>query len=389
MSPTTRHGERTPGTAPAAHEGVRRNAPPWFFWLGVLALSGLLATLAVGSVVPGEALPIPSLPRARPTTAPAPAGSTVLSDARGFVAITGSTPTLRRETAVGAAGALHSRGFVGAVSATGRRIAYWVGDDARDLRVLDVAAPEEETPLTSLLETERGTGAAWSSDRTGLLVSVESSGRPGTGDSVGIFSALRILDAATRVIHEVSRLNDGGRFVPVGWDRDSHLAGACIVSADGSAAAWAVVGEDAILSARVPIEPGLPVATVRASGSAVLGVVNGAVVRVWSIASYSDHRELGADPGERIAFARWRPGAGEIVVSVADRLEVWPAAGGAHRVVARGLPAATGLVVAVDGQIAVLSTDSGGSAVAVDLAGGRTAAVPMAGEQLVAAVSFR
>src|SRR5207245_11595444 len=103
----------------------------------------------------------------------------------------------------------------------------------------------------------------------------------------------------------------------------------------------------------------------------------------------SDHRELGADPGDRIAFARWRPGAGEVVVSVADRLEVWPAAGGAHRVVARGLPAATGLVVAVDGQIAVLSTDSGGSAVAVDLAGGRTAAVPMAGEQLVAAVSFR
>jgi tricorn protease-like protein len=177
--------------------------------------------------------------------------------------------------------------------------------------------------------------------------------------------------------------------VPVGWDRDARLAGACIVSADGSAAAWAVIGEDAILSARVPMEAGLAIATVQESGTFVLGVVDGAVLRVWSIASYRDHRELGAAPAERIAFARWRPGGSQIVVAVADRLEIWPSAGGDRRVVARGLPSASALLVSVDGQIAVLTTNAGRSAIAVDIDTGKTAVIPLAGEQLVATISFR
>ena len=111
--------------------------------------------------------------------------------------------------------------------------------------------------------------------------------------------------------------------------------------------------------------------------------------RVRLAPAYGDHRELGANAGERIAFARWRPGGVEIVVSVADRLELWPAQGGEHLVVARGLPAATDLLVSADGAVAVVSSDGGRSAVAVDLETSRATPVPMAGEQLVAAVSFR
>jgi hypothetical protein len=62
--------------------------------------------------------------------------------------------------------------------------------------------------------------------------------------------------------------------------------------------------------------------------------VNGSVVRVWTLASYSDHREFGAASGERITLARWKPGTDEIVVLVADRLEIWPKAGGDRRIVA-------------------------------------------------------
>ena len=177
--------------------------------------------------------------------------------------------------------------------------------------------------------------------------------------------------------------------MPIGWDRDARLAGACVVSADGSAAAWTLVGEDALLGARIAMEPGLSVATVQASGGSVLGVVNGNVVRVWSLVSYSDHRELAADPGERIAYARWRPEKAEIVVDVADRVEIWPSTGGPHRIVARGLPQASALVVSVDGRVAVVTTEAGRSAIVVDLADGRISPVPMAGEQLVAAISFR
>src|SRR5439155_1114670 len=163
----------------------------------------------------------------------------VLSDTRGFIALAGkdAPASLRRETDAAPITSLHGQGFIGAVSGTGRRVAYWVANasDTRELRVFDATAPDQDAAMLSLLQGER-----------------------------------------------------------------------------------------------------IPAATVRSSGTAVLGVMNGVVIRVWSIASYADHRELGANPGDRIAFARWRPGATDIVVSIADRLELWPAAGGDHRVVARG-----------------------------------------------------
>jgi len=110
---------------------------------------------------------------------------------------------------------------------------------------------------------------------------------------------------------------------------------------------------------------------------------------VWTLASYASHREFGAAPGERIAFARWRPGADEIVVLAADRLEVWPKAGGDRRILARGLPAASDLLVSSDGALAFVTYDGGASAIAVDLATGRAAPLPVSGSQLIAPISFR
>ena len=55
----------------------------------------------------------------------------------------------------------------------------------------------------------------------------------------------------------------------------------------------------------------------------------------------------------------------------------------------RSLAAATDLLVSTDGALAFVGFDSGRSVVAVDLATGRTSPVPMAGERLIAAVSFR
>jgi len=261
----------------------------------------------------------------------------------GVVAGAATDDQRHRETDPAPISALRGQGFIGAVSGTGRRVAYWVsGADGatRDLRVLDVTAPDQDTTLATVLDTERGAAVVWSSDRSGLVVVVESSGQAGTGEAPGPFSALRVVDTPTRSIHEISRLTDGSQYWPVAWDRVTRLVGACAYGgADAMGIAWVVVGEDALTS-RVPMETGIPAITIRASGNDVLGVLNGSVLRVWSLASYNDHREFGAAAGEHIAFARWRPGADEIVVLVADRLELWPKAGGDRRVVARGLPAA-------------------------------------------------
>lgn len=372
-----------------------RDTHPLIFWIGILLLTVLLAVLAGCSItLRGEAAPTATPPPPSPTatvaaTTPAP----LLSDSRGFIAVPrdAAPAEIRRETETAPISTLRGQGFIGSVSGTGRRVAYWVTTDGatRELRVFDVTAPDQDSTLATVLDTERGAAAIWSSDRTGLVAVVESSGRAGTGEAPEPFSALRVVDTPTRSIHEISRLTDGSQYWAVGWDRITHLVGACVYGgADHLGIAWAVIGEDA-LSSRVPMESGIPASTIVASGNDVLGVLNGSVIRVWTLASYNDHREFGAASGEHIAFARWKPGADEIVVLVADRLEIWPKAGGERRIIARGLPAASDLLVGADGALAFVTFDGGASALAVDLVTGRTAPVVMSGSRLAAPISFR
>jgi hypothetical protein len=372
-----------------------KGAHPFIFWIGILLLIVLLGALAGSSVALRAETAATATPLAvsTPTPPPSPTGP-LLSDTRGFIAVAGmETPAeLRRETDAAPISTLRGQGFIGAVSGTGRRVAYWLQAAAgatRELRVFDVAAPDQDTTLATVLETERGAALVWSSDRTGLVAVVESSGGTGGAEAPGPFSALRVVDTPTRSIHEISRLTDGSQDWPAGWDRSAHLVGACVYGgADATAIAWVVVGEDA-LSSRVPMEAGIPAITIRASGNDVLGVLNGNVVRVWTLASYNDHREFGAAAGERIAQARWRPGTDEIVVQVADRLEVWPKGGGNRRIIASGLAAASDLLVSSDGALAFVTFERSESANAIDLATGRTAPLPTSGAHLVAPISFR
>ena len=370
-----------------------RDAQALIFWIGLLVVIVLLAGLAGGSVVlrgetPASRTPPTLSSGGSPLVQPGP----LLSDSRGFIAVPAkSAPAqLRRETDATPISVLRGQGFIGAVSGTGRRVAYWVTSDAatRELRVFDVTAPDQDTSLATLPETERGAAAVWSSDRTGVLAVVESSGRAGTAEGTGPFSALRVVDTPTRSIHEISRLTDGSQFWPAGWDRTSRLVGACVYGADGMGIAWAVVGEDAV-SGRVPMEGGIPALSILASGNDVVGVQNGSVIRVWTLASYTQHLEFGAASGERIAAARWRPSTDQIVVLVADRLELWPKGGGDRRIVAQGLPIAKDLLVSSEGALAFVMFDGGLSATAVDLGNGRTTPLPMSGSRLVAPISFR
>jgi hypothetical protein len=372
-----------------------KDAHPFVFWIGILLLIALLGVLAGGSVALRAETAASATPRATSTSTPGPSPSgPVLSDTRGFITLPDvrAPAELRRETDDAPTSTLRGQGFIGAVSGTGRRVAYWLSaaDGAtRELRVFDVIAPDQDTTLATVLETERGAALVWSSDRSGVVTVVESSGRPGTGEAPGAFSALRVVDTPTRSIHEISRLTDGSQYWPVGWDRSTRLVGACVYGgADAMAIAWVVVGEDA-LSSRVPMESGIPAITIRASGNDVLGVLNGNVVRVWTLASYNDHREFGAAAGEHIAQARWRPGTDDIVVQVADRLEIWPKGGGDRKILASGLPAASDLLVSSDGALAFVTFEGGESATAIDLATGRTAPLPASGAHLVAPISFR
>jgi len=279
---------------------VARTPHPVLFWIGTaLLLIVLLAGLAGGSVVlRGESAPSPTLGPLPTATIPATPPGPLLSDSRGFIAVPGKAAPaeLRHETDAAPISALRGEGFIGAVSGTGRRVAYWVSrfgsspaDGAtRELRVFDVTAPDQDTTLATVLDTERGAAAVWSSDRTGIVAVVESSAPAGTAETPGSFSALRVVDTSTRSIHEISRLTDGSQYWPVGWDRVTRLVGACVYGgADAMGIAWVVVGEDG-LSSRVPMEGGIPAITIRAHGNDVLGILNGSVIRVWTLASYNE-----------------------------------------------------------------------------------------------------
>jgi len=370
-----------------------KDARPFGLWIGILLLIALLGVLAGGTLaLRGESAPTPTPSALVSAVAPTTPGP-LLSDSRGFIALPGSAAPaeLRRETDPAPISTLRGQGFIGAVSGTGRRVAYWVTAEGatRELRVFDATAPDQDTSLATVQDTERGAAVVWSSDRTGLVTVVESTGRGATGEAPSPFSSLRIVDTPTRSIREISRLTDGSQYLPVGWDRITRLVGACAYGgADATGIAWVVVGEDA-LSSRVPMESGIPAVTIRASGNDVLGVLNGSVIRVWTLASYGEHREFGAAPGERIASARWKPGADEIVVLVAGRLEIWPKAGGDRRIVVQELPAASDLLLSSDGALAFVTSDGGTSAIAVDLASGRATPLPMSGSRLVAPISFR
>src|SRR6266850_3280376 len=133
-----------------------KDARPFGLWIGILLLIVLLAVLAGGSLaLRGESAPTPTPSALASAVAPTPPGP-LLSDSRGFIALPGSAAPaeLRRETDSAPISTLRGQGFMGAVSGTGRRVAYWVTTDGatRELRVLDVTAPDQDTSLATVLE---------------------------------------------------------------------------------------------------------------------------------------------------------------------------------------------------------------------------------------------
>ena len=102
---------------------------------------------------------------------------------------------------------------------------------------------------------------------------------------------------------------------------------------------------------------------------------SGSAVRWWPFDRFDQQTELPSESGQWIVNAIWRPGADEIVVSIAagtftpnaPRLEIWPL-----RDAPRVLRASGGLLIVRSDGTAALGVDY----VLVDLATGATSTVP-------------
>ena len=282
----------------------------------------------------------------------------------------------------------------GVVSPDGRRLAY-VGSN--DVRVIDIAPKAQPRTLFTVSGEEGGAYLAWSSDSTGLVFGVTGPPSP-VNEGPPSYTKLRVIDAAGGTARDVIRIPNAN-VIPLAWDRQAHLISA-YESFEIGAGAYDVVGEDGtrkVTAAR----PGLYVLAASQDGKHVFGHGDPQnVVRVWPLESYERGLDLQATSDEHIATIAWRPGTAEVgVLFHGDRLELWDA-GGARRTVT--LPAAppssdryATLAFRVDGKAVVISRQSGveGStdtyAVAVDLASGRSVAIPVAGNGPIAGTSVR
>src|SRR2546428_12765576 len=128
-----------------------RSTRPTFFWLGILALTGLLASFALGSANLPE-LPLAPTATSRPLSAATPrTPGPVLSDSRGFIALAASdaAATGRRETDAAPAGSLSGEGFFGAAPGSwgreGLRV-FLKNAATHELRAFDDNTPVAETP---------------------------------------------------------------------------------------------------------------------------------------------------------------------------------------------------------------------------------------------------
>lgn len=299
------------------------------FAVPVLAALMLSCTTA-GSPTPGPSQAVSSATATAAITASPPA-----ADRFGYVFFLASFNengeqriVVRRER--DATPVFELTGIGPAVSADGKRLAYWrtrptVGDPngpttiANDLRVLDVANPSSDRSVLTLPAQSRGGGVVWSNDGQGLLVVTQS--RDGTGSVAPPSYDLLMLDLTTSPPSTRSAgpsLSRGFEYLAVAWDRPGLIAAAVVTGEGGYASdyvTWNGSAANPFTRTAIPQEPGatypgglLIAGWVQGSDDAklVMGVQSSRnVARVWPILDITK-AEYVRRPAQFAAF--WRPG---------------------------------------------------------------------------------
>ena len=270
-------------------------------------------------------------------------------------------------------------GVAHATSPDGTRVAYWIwGPSPPGLGSLALTRLALYDGTTGTirdvlsLPNESGGGVMWSTDGTGLLISVLSSG--GSGQSGAQLAQLRTIDLATGTATSVGPTfsaqpasrpfapstplptpTPAGQIglKPLLWDRTADRIVAAVAAPNPNyvssimvidhgassttlaAGSTTLVAEEQFLSSTLAVSPdGTTIAGARTRDFALV---------TWPIADYAKRNEIVPAPGERILSLWWRPTTDQLYflrdVSVtlpsggntATRLEVWrPGAGGPH-----------------------------------------------------------
>jgi hypothetical protein len=278
----------------------------------VLAACGTTASSSSATTSPLIAATATVTRTATPAAPASPTPTTAAADRFGYVFFTAGFNenseqriVVRRERE--AAPVFELAGIGPAVSADGKRLAYWrttpnTGDAngpktiPTDLRVLDIANPTSDRSVLTLSAQSLGGEVVWSNDGQGLLVVTHSRARTSGLESCPLESAFFMLDVTTTPPATRSAGSGACSLHPLAWDRPGRVAAAIANGPGGYATEYVTWnGNAASPFARTPVpnEPGearartlLIAGWVQASDDAKLVMAlesSRNVLRVWPI----------------------------------------------------------------------------------------------------------
>jgi hypothetical protein len=371
--------------------------------IAALVLGGVLAASCTAPAATTSSPTTSPILTVAPTTAPQTATPTATPSPTavprpGLITRNGSGPiVVRTEADVTPVRTVPSFGF----TSNGSRLTYWTESaGAAELHILEVGGNDR---IVATFPARRPGGAAWSTDGTGLLVSVDDSGDP----RFLIPRVLMAVDIASGGSREVYRGigPSGASVVPLVWRRAPEIFAAYETGPGGFSFGYTV------------IRPGQPPVRTEPDGRVVgmAASIDGALVsgtwldegpgtiKVWPVDDFSKKTALTLAADERSAQQYWWPEGHEIAFAVGRyidgswrdrRIERWDPATDARAVLKRladGVPQLGAFLVRADGTGVLTQGQAPAFAWEVtDLRTGVTMPIPqLQGENILRTVVIR
>ena len=318
---------------------------------------------------------------ASPSSGGSPSPSAAIDTRYGFVTIKGSSFELVTETGTSVqqygCGTASCDGGRVAVSADGKRVAYWrTGQTPEwELRVFDVATPTSVRTVTMLASTLQGGALAWSSDAQGVVYAAQTPGYGGITGGAGRATVNAVdLNAPQTPMNDVlPARTDGGIYLPIAWDRSRQVFAAVVTGEGGFVFEYAVADANGPKVTRATA--GQMIANqVKASpdGKRALGLdVQANVVRIWPITNFAGSFEVRAGPGGRITAAHWQT-SNAVGWTYGGRFDVFVPQTDTSRTVYTASSELALVAFRADGSAALVGRVASPGAVIVDVQSGAT-----------------
>lgn len=244
------------------------------------------------------------------------------------------------------------------------------------MRILDLARPGISTTIYKAPSGQYISGAAWSSDGTGILFASEGRSPPGSPVGSPPDPSLLVIEAGGGAARTLDR--GAGVYVPLAWDRTAGIAAAALSGEGGYLSGYVTVrtsGNPAPKRAAMRDSSYVLSVEVSSDQRYALGIFfqlgqPGRVVRWWKLADFAAMAE-----GPRVDSlfgVKWRPGTAEIGYIAAGTLHLFDVELGTTRS-SGTLPAADhGLAAFRHDGSAVAASSPSQSTILLEIASGRS-----------------